>query len=284
MGKLAILLACLIWGICGWKAHSWAVAQTHQRTRWEEQLTTLHETRTALAAGGTTTAHEILRTIPPECVPHLLLCLLIRQGTPLDGTLAAAEETLRTSLHADSQRRNALAGVRATALIMVALPIFGILLGIVLGVHPLRFFAHGGGSLALLAGVGLQTAGLWWIRDMVDGLPSPLDTSVSQLPLLAALLRAGMHVDDARAQLPPTPACCANLLQLSARQGAPIADQLEALARDRQRQALATCEEAAQEMGVLLARPLGVCFLPAFMLLGVLPTVLELGGAFFHIV
>ncbi|WP_296238497.1 hypothetical protein [uncultured Lawsonella sp.] len=284
MGKLAIPLACLIWGICGWKAHSWTVDQTLQRTRWEEQLTTLHEARTALAAGGTTTAHETLRTIPPECVPHLLLCLLIRQGTPLDGTLAAAEETLRTSLHADSQRRNALAGVRATVLIMVALPIFGILLGIVLGVHPLRFFAHGGGSLALLAGVGLQTAGLWWIRHMVDGLPSPLDTSVSQLPLLAALLRAGMHVDDARAQLPPTPACCANLLQLSARQGAPIADQLEALARDRQRQALATCEEAAQEMGVLLARPLGVCFLPAFILLGVLPTVLELGGAFFHIV
>ncbi|WQD13479.1 MAG: hypothetical protein U1U88_001744 [Lawsonella clevelandensis] len=105
----------------------------------------------------------------------------------------------------------------------------------------------------MLAGVGLQTAGLWWIRDMVDGLPSPLDTSVSQLPLLAALLRAGMHVDDARAQLPPTPACCANLLQLSARQGAPIADQLEALARDRQRQALATCEEAARRWST--ARP-----------------------------
>lgn len=283
MGKVAILLACLIWGMCGWKAHTWSASRTQQRTQWTAQLTALQEARTALAAGGTANPYDILRALPPTCVPPSLLSLLIRRGTPLDGSLAAAEETLRTTLHADSQRRNALAGVRATVLIMVALPVFGILLGMVLGAHPMRFFAQGAGSLALLAGVSLHTAGLWWIRRMVDGLPSPLDSSVTQLPLLAALLRAGVHVDDACAQLPPTPTCCANLLQLSVQQGAPIADQLDALARDRQRQALATCEEAAQEMGVLLARPLGVCFLPAFMMLGVLPTVAELGGAFLHL-
>ncbi|WQD13478.1 MAG: hypothetical protein U1U88_001743 [Lawsonella clevelandensis] len=92
-----------------WKAHSWTVDQTLQRTRWEEQLTTLHEARTALAAGGTTTAHETLRTIPPECVPHLLLCLLIRQGTHWTEH-SPRRKTPTTSLHADSQRRNALAG------------------------------------------------------------------------------------------------------------------------------------------------------------------------------
>ena len=97
MGKLAILLACLIWGVWGWKVHHWAAAQTHQRTRWVNQLTTLQESRTALSTGGTA-AYETLRNLPPDCVPQLLLGLLIRRGTPLDGTLAAAEETLPHSM------------------------------------------------------------------------------------------------------------------------------------------------------------------------------------------
>ena len=55
---------------------------------------------------------------------------------------------------------------------------------------------------------------------------------------------------------------------------------LQNMLRDQQAQALAHCEEATEEMSVLLARPLGLCFLPAFMLLGVVPTVLELGGSY----
>lgn len=55
--------------------------------------------------------------------------------------------------------------------------------------------------------------------------------------------------------------------------GAPLVsalDQVAADARDRRR---AAGEEAARKVGVKAAAPLGLCFLPAFVLLGVVPVV-----------
>jgi hypothetical protein len=37
-------------------------------------------------------------------------------------------------------------------------------------------------------------------------------------------------------------------------------------------------EQAARRVGVLVVAPLGLCFLPAFVLLGVVPVVLGLTG------
>lgn len=277
MNKLLVLVSLGVLAWCGWRVHQWSTARKQQHSQWTMHLAALHTARMELAAGRLTAP-----TVPAECVPPTILRLLLRRGTPLDGVLAAAEDTLRTRLHAYAHQRSALAGVRATALIMAALPLMGMVLGVLLGAHPLHFLTHGWGSAVLLAGTLLQAAGLGWIRRMAERLPPPLDESLTALPLLAALLRAGMHVEDAYAHLPPTPPCCHNLLRFSARHGAPIAAQLEVLARDQQRQALAQHEEATEEMGVLLARPLGACFLPAFMLLGVLPIVIELGGSYLH--
>ncbi|KAE8762071.1 secretion system protein, partial [Georgenia thermotolerans] len=50
----------------------------------------------------------------------------------------------------------------------------------------------------------------------------------------------------------------------------------EAVRADRQRQA----QEAAARLGVRLVLPLGLCFLPAFVLLGIVPVVVAAGGGF----
>jgi pilus assembly protein TadC len=50
-----------------------------------------------------------------------------------------------------------------------------------------------------------------------------------------------------------------------------LADQLRASAADR-------IEERTQRVGVLITAPLGLCFLPAFFCLGVLPVVIGLAG------
>lgn len=59
----------------------------------------------------------------------------------------------------------------------------------------------------------------------------------------------------------------------SAVSGAPIADVLTALARDERRRRKSAVEIAARSAGVRAVAPLAACFLPAFILLGIVPVV-----------
>lgn len=55
--------------------------------------------------------------------------------------------------------------------------------------------------------------------------------------------------------------------------GASVVDVVERLADELEGEALAAAEDAARRVGVSAAIPLGVCLLPAFLLIGVAPTV-----------
>jgi pilus assembly protein TadC len=79
-----------------------------------------------------------------------------------------------------------------------------------------------------------------------------------------------------RADDPLAPA--ARLLARAAEGGAPVADTVARLAADARAVARAEGEQAARRVGVLVVAPLGLCFLPAFVLLGVVPVVLGLAG------
>ena len=66
-----------------------------------------------------------------------------------------------------------LAGARATAVILAALPVLGIALGELIGATPIAFLTGGGiGGWFLVAGTGLLCAGLWWADRITDGLPA----------------------------------------------------------------------------------------------------------------
>lgn len=56
--------------------------------------------------------------------------------------------------------------------------------------------------------------------------------------------------------------------------GAPVADVLAATAADLRRDRAATARERARAVGVRTAAPLGLCFLPAFFLVGIVPSLL----------
>lgn len=60
--------------------------------------------------------------------------------------------------------------------------------------------------------------------------------------------------------------------------GAPVAEAVSRLAADARAEARARGEQAARRVGVLAVAPLGLCFLPAFVLLGVVPVVAGLAG------
>jgi Flp pilus assembly protein TadB len=61
--------------------------------------------------------------------------------------------------------------------------------------------------------------------------------------------------------------------------GASVVQTVERLADDLARESAARAEDTARRVGVAAAVPLGVCLLPAFLLLGVVPTVASLFGS-----
>ncbi|HTJ66198.1 MAG TPA: hypothetical protein VL551_01590 [Actinospica sp.] len=94
-----------------------------------------------------------------------------RHGIALADAVSGIEEGLR----AEGARLRAteveLAGIRATILLLAALPIFGFALGLALGANPLDTLLHNTiGQLSLLTGVGLDLVGLLWTDRLVASL------------------------------------------------------------------------------------------------------------------
>ena len=69
--------------------------------------------------------------------------------------------------------------------------------------------------------------------------------------------------------------------QRSAVSGAPIAEVLNAAAGDERRRRRAAVEIAARSAGVRAVAPLAICFLPAFVLLGIVPVVASMAMGLF---
>jgi len=99
--------------------------------------------------------------------------------------------------------------------------------------------------------------------------------AADRLDLVLARLRVGVPVgevwrvlshDDVLAPLGHT-------LARAEESGSSVADAIERLADDLEREALAAVEDRARAVGVKAAVPLGLCLLPAFILMGIVPTV-----------
>ncbi|MFW0793628.1 type II secretion system F family protein [Gordonia sp. CPCC 205515] len=70
----------------------------------------------------------------------------------------------------------------------------------------------------------------------------------------------------------------ATLARRSARAGSGFADGLAELAEQTRRHAHDAATAAAERAGVAISGPLGLCFLPAFVCLGIVPVVIGLAG------
>lgn len=101
------------------------------------------------------------------------------------------------------------------------------------------------------------------------------------LGTVVAALRLGANWDQAwaAAQAEGPPSNLAGLesaLSFAARTGAPTSSILTAQAQQLRRRQYRDAERRAAALGVRLVIPLGLCFLPAFVCLGVLPVLLAL--------
>jgi len=92
-----------------------------------------------------------------------------QQGSGLSVAVTRMAEQARVAEDIRVQLVAQLAGPRATARILIFLPLFGIAMGMMMGVNPLAWLLGtplGMGCLAL--GIGLISLGYWWISRIVQ--------------------------------------------------------------------------------------------------------------------
>jgi pilus assembly protein TadC len=132
------------------------------------------------------------------------------------------------------------------------------------------------GLLDLIASaldVGLAPAGA--LAAVAVGLPEP---DRSRLRRALAMADIGGDATTVWRVLADDPVLgpLAQALERSERSGAPIAAAVRALADETRRESRAARLAAARRVGVRTAAPLGACFLPAFFLIAIVPTVIAL--------
>jgi Flp pilus assembly protein TadB len=120
----------------------------------------------------------------------------------------------------------------------------------------------------------LRGGGAWHesVEAVADAVGGPLGT---ELDRVAARIRLGADPAEEWLSLTadPTLAPLGRAAARAATGGAPVAGTLARLARDQRRTARAAASARARTAGVRAVAPLGLCFLPAFVLLGIVPAV-----------
>ncbi len=113
-------------------------------------------------------------------------------------------------------------------------------------------------------------------------VPSSPDRLGAVLRRAADLLALGADADTAWCPQPGEDSdALARLARRSASSGSALAQGVAELAEQSRQDACHTAAAAAERASVLIAGPLGLCFLPAFVCLGIVPVVAGLAGDVF---
>ena len=210
-------------------------------------------------------------------------------GAPLAPALDHLAESLRALTALQQRRSILLAGPRATVRLVAMLPVLAVLLGTLMGFDPMSVLLTPGGLMLLAIGSLLLSLGVTWARSMTarlertDGVAG-LEFTLCWVALgggasaRTALGRLADCVDHAHAEWVPFVTLrrdrpLAETIASAAELGAPIGSLLLEEAASRRADAHTALERAAEKLGVKVLIPLGVCALPAFIIVGVLPVV-----------
>lgn len=233
-------------------------------------------------------------------------------GAPLADTLDECAIALAHSEENEAARSVALAGPAASARLLALLPLLGLMLGTLLGTDPGGQLMGGGiGTLAGVLGAVLYGSGIKWSQHLLRAARGPAAPTVDTTVLLAlvrASIRSGAAIPRALESTgtaigAPDLIRASRLLLLGAAwqeawedattagvtelshalepawiDGADPIPLLERAAASWQLRRDRRAREAAARLGVRLVMPLALCYLPAFVLIGVLPIVLGTSG------
>lgn len=208
-------------------------------------------------------------------------------GAPLAPTLSHFAASLRSLAQIQRDMQVALAGPVATARMVMALPVVGVLFGLALGFDTIgTLFTTVPGLACLVLGLALMTVARFWNKRLVAAARPRMLTPGLTLDLMAIALSGGASIPRAVAAVEVARSACglpedddgaalADVLELSRRAGVPAAALLRSEADEQRRVARSEGERRAATLAVTLMLPLGICVLPAFMLLGVAPLLIS---------
>lgn len=213
-------------------------------------------------------------------------------GAPLGRCLDELAECFRDLAQAERQTASALASPLATSRLVLALPLVTVAGGTLLGLDTLRILVATPLGLGCLAAGGVLTAlGAVWSRALVRrARPSTLAPGFL-LDLMAVAVMGGSSLGAARSLVEHAVESAAPqsgsaaiasggggeldaVLTLPERSGAPVGALLRREAVRVRRDAVAEAHRRTEALGVWLMMPLGLCVLPAFVLLSVVPLLL----------
>lgn len=215
-------------------------------------------------------------------------------GAPLSGVLDRFADSMRAVGRVAERRAVLLSGPRATIRLVVSLPPVSMALGALLGFDPLRALGGAAGWAVSALGVGLLGLGVHWSGSLLRRVARGDWIAGWEFELAAVAVagggspRAALRLvadcaDHARAEwvrleaLAPGGAVTTAIAAAESL-GAPLGPMLRGEAEQRRDLAQTQLEQAAERLGVAVLVPLGVCILPAFVMLGVVPVLLAVLG------
>lgn len=225
---------------------------------------------------------------------HTVWTVALHSGAPLAATLERFAAALRDLDGVARRREVLLAGPRSTIRLVASLPPLSLVLATLLGFDPWPAFRIPLGVIAVIFGGLLLVLGIAWAHAMARRVADTDWVAGWAMELCSVALAGGGAAEAAlRIVADCGDAARAKWLRFAElRASGPVwqvlheADRLgsgaqalllAAAATERER-ALAGLERAAERLGIRILVPLGVCVLPSFVLLGVVPVLIAVMG------
>ena len=228
-------------------------------------------------------------------------------GAPLADILDAIGDSVDDAQAVEEARRVASAGPLMSARVLAALPMVGIVSVLALGASPWHFYTGATvGRVCALLGILAWVAGIVSCRRILArarqpdedtdaaltcdlasaglacgaAIPRVLDAlaSASSLSWTACALRLGSMWGEAWEETPAWAHPLRDALESAWTSGSAPETMLARSASWERRTRLAEAKTRAEELSVRLVGPLGACFLPAFLTLGIAPLLASLTG------
>lgn len=230
------------------------------------------------------------RAVAPE--PEALIAevwgFALRTGAPFASVLSVSAKAFTAAAENARQARVHLAGPQAATKLVMLLPVLALTGGVLAGYNPIPFLVGSVvGWILLLIAAGLLVVSKKWSARMVRHAQQGDWTRGMAAEIMGISLRSGSSLESSRqwayevardfvaekdaARLELTR--CENYVRLATATGVPLADLLHALAEQERNEAQAEAVMRIERLSVQLMIPLGVCVLPAFIAVGVLPLV-----------
>lgn len=267
-----------------------------------------------LRAGRAAPVNPLARVRHPQAAAQALRGMLIatqvatQVGAPLAEILNRVADGIAATLEAAAKRHTAQVGPKATARLLGVLPLAALGMAQFIGVDVLDMAFRGGiNTWVFVIGLGLMVVGNLWSTAMIrramgsstPGLDPTLAMDIiaacqqngvsltstlqavsvaseeADLAVVARMLLLGADWDEAWAQADAKWVDLASVLQPAWEEGAsPVPLLVRGASRTRTAE-IHRAVDAAERLGVRLMIPLGVCLLPAFFALGIVPVVVS---------